>query len=306
MKKFFALVIGLIIFSTTNFANAAHYYIGYDMFEGINEYYVDSDELEVIYFNNGQLYSSKNKDVVNSIGVLFKVGYITVHKSYEGKEISSGKKFLYFYRKIENKFYSVFDDHEVTDVIKNFTKNKPRQGDYFEGNGIRFLDIFNTGHYDGIAKSYSNSNFEEIMIPAESIYKKARELFGVQNNYDRSLKNFNVLKIDLGYYQGSYDGKNFYIGNRINNFIATRAGIPKGIFQCYLLSESVRGDKNNFSCILRIERDEGPEVIFGNEKYNFENRNGEIFYSTSNNANLEKIKTSDCAYNLYKEAIKKL
>ena len=73
-----------------------------------------------------------------------------------------------------------------------------------------------------------------------------------------------------------------------------------------MLPESVTGDKNNFSCILRIERDEGPEVIFGNERYNFVNRNGEIFYKTSNKVNLEKIKTSDCAYNLYQEAIKNL
>ena len=104
------------------------------------------------------------------------------------------------------------------------------------------------------------------MIPAESIYKKARELFGVQNNYNRSLLHFEVLKIDLGYYRGNYDGKNFYIGSKINNFVATRAGIPEGIFQCFLLPESVNGIKDDLRCILRIERDEGPEVIFGNEK----------------------------------------
>ena len=69
------------------------------------------------------------------------------------------------------------------------------------------------------------------MACLSSVYKKSRELFGVQNNYDQTLRDFNVLKIDLGYYTGSYDGRNFYIGNRINNFVATRAGIPKGIFQ---------------------------------------------------------------------------
>ena len=339
MKKIFVLVIGLMIFSATNFANAAHYWAASYEFEGVTEtFYVDSDKLEVIYFNNGQLYSSKDKNIVNSTGVLFKVGYVRVAKNHQGKEYSYTYD-VHFYRKIENNLFSVFNDLEVSSIINRIKLKREVDEiseENIEKNGLRWLNFGGEHYYDA---SIESADAE--MACLGSIYKKARELFRVQNNYgqitnnylesreniDYLLENFHkVENFNLGTYHGIFDGKKVIVGNKVdlNKFFSNPVdlygyndiydyklkkffeGKRNVILTCYLMTESIRGNKNNFRCVLISEVDEGPESFLFGEKYNFVNRNGEIFYSTSNNANLEKITNSDFASYLYQVSVIKL
>ena len=220
MKEIFVLVVGLIIFSVTNFANAAHYWIGSNQFEAITtNIYIDTDKIGVVYLNDGKLFFSKNKNIIDSKGVLFKVGCVYVDKNEMTKKQYNRRETLYFYRGINytgttlfdavNLFnsYSVFNDFEIKDVIDKLTYDcdETEAGDPGWSENI---DGINALNFKSDSKTYS-----KFFVPNDYlIYKKARELFGVQNNY-RSDKiqqlldrNKNVQKIpSLGWSIEDFD-----------------------------------------------------------------------------------------------------
>ena len=217
MEKVFALIVGLNIFFATNFANAAHYYVYSEKLSDdfTQNFYVDSDSIGVIYSDNNQLKFSKNQNIAKSNSCLFKAKCIVVEEWLENgvKKQNNFNRTYYFYRGLSRvdgysdyyalHSFSVFNDKDVSEIIGNLTGKKEVAGllqnkvtDMDKEEGTRVIQIDGNGAFSCNVKTYGTYDG----IKFDLVYKKARELFGVQNYYGKMTKTHDERKSRNSFY----------------------------------------------------------------------------------------------------------
>ena len=335
MEKIFVLVVGLIIFSVTNFASAAHYWVtsgGGEFLSDDIHYYIDTDELGIVYndseyetyyndlasnyANDNPLKFSKDKNKISSKAVLFKVRIISVNKG--NSNLKPRIEDCYFYRQMGEIQYSVFNDFEVNYLIYSFTRKKERRSE-FEGSGIRCISFYSNSndYFDDLAIPYLSSAPREVMMPLDKIYNKARELFGVKNNYrnyDEFTKNYfenkDIGLLQFNNYVKRYSDSTFptvYCGI---NYI-TGYGQSTPFQDVFLITNSPIGTKDNLFCVTKMKyhnSNSNDYKFFGFHFWKFiqgvdvivcENALGEFLGTVSRDEN-------ELLYNIYVESAKRL
>ena len=269
MKKIFLLVVGLIIFSVTNFANAAHYWVTSETSTTNKKisYYVDSDGIGITYLekvnNIEKLKFSKDKNkLASSNGYLFTVRYIEVTEWTESnqKKQKNEVKTCYFYRQIgerevnfEGK-WSMFNSSLPNFVIKKLTNGYKvefaddygKKGDLISGLRCLYFQkaAYINLYFDVLVRRYSYFNEYSPYYLYGMIYDKAREIFSAPDNTNENAK---IEDIKINNHLENFCDYNLpitYCGDEI-----LQSGEK---LSYYLVNGSPFGNKNNFICLAKV------------------------------------------------------